>query len=251
MKSFLNDFFGIDEHKKQELIYRAAPRFFMEIMRKYFRLQVEGIENVPKRGPVIIAPNHSGYAGFDAIMLAWEIHRQLGRTPRVLTHHLWFLNETTSIPANKLGFIEATIDNGMEQLKKNNAVVIFPEGEQGNFKPTSKAYELQEFRRGFVRMALKSGAPIVPVMIIGAEETHINLSQIRFTKFLRGTILPLPLNILPLPVKWRIKFLRPIYLPYKASAAKDPKLVREIADEIREQVQAAITKELKTRTSIF
>ncbi|MEK6553885.1 MAG: hypothetical protein AABZ31_01490, partial [Bdellovibrionota bacterium] len=111
----------------------------------------------------------------------------------------------------------------------------------------SKAYELQEFRRGFVRMALQTGAPIVPTIILGAEETHINLKQIRLTKFLRGSILPLPLNVIPLPVKWKIIFLKPIYLPYKPASARDSKLVHEIAGEIREQVQSAIAKEMKNR----
>lgn len=245
MKDFLDSFKG------DELIYRAAPRFIMEIMRKYFRLQVEGLENLPKRGAALITPNHSGYAGFDAMMLSYEIHAHLKRTPRVLTHKFWFLTDATAIPAQKFGFLEATLPNGIAQLKKNNMVIIFPEGELGNFKPTSRAYELQEFRRGFVRMALQTGAPIIPTVILGAEETHINLKQIKFTKFLRGSILPLPLNVLPLPVKWKIKFLKPIYLPYKASSAKNNELVHEIAGEIREQVQTALAHEVKNRKSLF
>ncbi len=247
MNKFLESFFDFDAKKSEDLLYRAAPRFLMEIMRKYFRLQVEGIENIPKRGPALITPNHSGYAGFDAMMLAYEIHERTQRTSRVLTHKFWFLTDATAIPAHKFGFLEATLSNGITQLKKNNLVVIFPEGEQGNFKPTSKAYELQEFRRGFVRMALQTGAPIVPTIILGAEETHINLKQIRLTKFLRGSILPLPLNVIPLPVKWKIIFLKPIYLPYKPASARDSKLVHEIAGEIREQVQSAIAKEMKNR----
>ena len=236
---------------KDDFVYRAAPKFIMEIMRKYFRLQVEGIENLPKRGPAVIAPNHSGYAGFDALMLAYEIQAQMKRTPRVLTHKFWFLSEATAIPAQKFGFLEATLANGIQQLKKNNLVIIFPEGEKGNFKESLKAYELQEFRRGFVRMALQTGAPIVPTVILGAEETHINLKEIRMTRFLRGSILPLPLNFLPLPVKWKIRFLKPIYLPYKSSAARDNQLVHEIAGEIREQIQSALAFEVKNRKSVF
>jgi len=103
----------------------------------------------------------------------------------VLTHHLWFLTKTTAIPANKLGFIEATSENGLKALKKNQLVVLFPEGEYGNFKPSSKAYQLQEFKRGFIRMALATNSPIIPTLILGAEETHVNLSRLKLTKFLR------------------------------------------------------------------
>lgn len=236
---------------KETLIYRVFPHFLMEIMRKYFRLEVEGIENIPKRGSALIAPNHSGYAGFDALILAHTINKGVRRIPRVLTHHLWFLTKTTAIPAQKMGFTEATFENGISALEKNNLVVIFPEGEQGNFKPSSEMYTLQEFRRGFIRMAVQTQSPIVPALIIGAEETHINLSKLKFTKFLRGTVLPLPLNIIPLPAKWKIKFLPPIYLPYKPSQIGDSELMHEIAEEIQEQMQEALSEEIQKRGRPF
>ena len=243
--------FNLKNLPTEVLLYRVMPKFLLEIVRKYFRLEIEGLEHIPKRGAALLIPNHSGYSGFDAILLSHEISRKCHRIPRVLTHSLWFIHKSLSLPAHKLGFVEATTKNGMELLKKNNLVVLFPEGEQGNFKPTSKRYRLQEFKRGFVRMALQSQCPIIPVVIIGAEETHINLSQLKFTKFLRGTILPLPLNLLPLPAKWKIKILPPVYLPYKQSAASNRELVHEISKEIREKIQEAINGELAKRNSIY
>lgn len=243
--------FKLKELDRETLTYRVLPHLLMEIMRKYFRLEVEGAENIPRRGSAIIAPNHSGYSGFDALLLAHIVHTEAKRIPRVLTHHFWFLTKTTAIPAQKMGFTEATYENGVAALSKNNAIIIFPEGEQGNFKPTSRAYQLQDFKRGFIRMALETNTPIVPCLVIGAEETHINLSQLKFTKFLRGTVLPLPLNVIPLPVKWKIKFLTPIYLPYKASAVNDRELVQDIATEIQELMQDAMNDEMKKRGQIF
>lgn len=243
--------FDLKNLDSDTLLYRVLPRLLMEIMKKYFRLEVEGIENIPTRGAGIITPNHSGYSGFDALLLADTVHQKSRRIPRVLTHHFWFLTRTTAIPAQKLGFIEATFDNGVSLLRKNNLVILFPEGENGNFKPSSKMYQLQEFKRGFVRMALETQSPIIPVIIIGAEETHINLSRLKFTKYLRGTILPLPLNIIPLPVKWKIKILPPIYLPYKASQIEDTELMYEIASEIQEQMQEALSEEVQKRKNIF
>lgn len=243
--------FGLKNLDRDTLLYRVLPRLLLEIMRKYFRLEVEGAENIPRRGSVVIAPNHSGFAGFDAVLLGHVVQTEAKRVPRVLTHHFWFLTETTALPAQKMGFTEATYENGVNALKKGNAIVLFPEGEHGNFKPSSERYQLQEFRRGFVRMAIETQSPIVPVVVIGAEETNINLKKLKFTKFLRGSVIPLPLNIVPLPAKWKIKFLEPIYLPYKPEALNDNELIHEIANEVQELLQAAIQKELKKRKSTY
>lgn len=243
--------FNLTKLDQDTLLYRVLPRMLLEILRKYFRLEVVGIENIPKKGPAIVIPNHSGYSGFDAIVLAHILSEECKRVPRVLTHHLWFLNESTAIPAQKMGFTEATYENGINALKKKNLIVLFPEGEHGNFKPTAQSYELQEFKRGFVRMALQMDCPIIPTLVIGAEETHINLSKLKFSKFLRGLVLPLPLNILPLPAKWKIVFLKPIKLPYEKSALEDHELVHEIAAEIQEQMQEQLNKILKKRKGLF
>jgi 1-acyl-sn-glycerol-3-phosphate acyltransferase len=245
----LNRLFGTTD--REAVLYKLLPHFFMELMKTYFRVQVVGGDNLPKRGGGLIIPNHSGVSGFDAMVLHHEVAQLSGRFPRVLTHHLWFLTKTTSIPANKLGFIEATTENGLKYLKRKQLVVLFPEGEYGNFKPSSKAYELQEFKRGFVRMALETGAPIIPALIIGAEESHVNLSRLKLTKFLRGVVLPLPLNLIPLPSKWKIIFMDPIKLPYERKAANDRELVKELAEEIQEKMQARLNAELKKRGSAF
>lgn len=241
----------LSQANRDTVLYKILPHFFLELMGTYFRVQVEGQEHLPKRGGALILPNHSGVSGFDAMVLNHEITRATGRYPRVLTHHLWFLTKTTSIPAQRLGFIEATMDNGIKHLRKQQMVVLFPEGEYGNFKPSSKAYQLQEFKRGFVRMALKAGSPIVPTLVVGAEETHVNLSRLKLTKFLRGLILPLPLNVIPLPSKWKIVFMEPVHLPYGTEAAEDRELVREIATDLQDKMQERLNRELARRDSIF
>jgi 1-acyl-sn-glycerol-3-phosphate acyltransferase len=243
--------FNLKNLERDTLLYRVLPRWIMELVRKYFRLEIEGLEHIPKKGAAIIAPNHSGYMGIDAALLAHILTQNAKRIPRVLTHHFWFLTKTTALPAQKMGFTEATYKNGVDELNKKHLVVIFPEGESGNFKPTQKMYELQEFRRGFVRMALETGSPIVPCIVIGAEESQINLKKLKLTKFLKGMVIPLPLNVIPLPVKWKIKFLEPIHLPYGTKAINDMNLVHEICDEIHEKMQTAMHEELKKRKSIF
>ncbi len=243
--------FNLKNLDRDVLIYRVLPRWLMELVRKYFRLEVVGLENIPKSGAALVTPNHSGYMGIDAALLAHVLAQNGKRIPRILTHHFWFLTKTTALPAQKMGFTEATYENGVEELRKKHLVVIFPEGELGNFKPTKNMYELQEFRRGFVRMALETKSPIIPTLIIGAEESQINISNLKLTKFLKGLVLPLPLNIIPLPVKWKIIFLKPIELPYSSASLKDAELVHEISEEIQEKMQQAMHAELKKRKSVF
>ena len=107
------------------LLYTALPKFILEIMHKYFRVQVEGLENIPKKGSAIITPNHSGYSGFDAMMVMHEVQKGMGRTPKVLAHHLWFLSKFTAIPISRLGFVEATKNNGLKVLKEKEIMMLF------------------------------------------------------------------------------------------------------------------------------
>jgi 1-acyl-sn-glycerol-3-phosphate acyltransferase len=229
-----------------------VPRFLLEIIRKYFRLEVEGIENVPKKGRCLIVPNHSGVTAIDAVMVGNEIHRSLKRVPKILAHPLWFVGPNIRILARRIGLEEANKDAGEKLLQKDRCVMIFPEGAAGNFKPTSQRYQLQEFRRGFVRMAMATKAPIVPVVVIGAEETNINLSNIPLTKVLKGTIIPIPLNVLPLPAKWKIIFLPPISMKkYSKKDAANAELVHSISESVRQLIQDRINAELKKREWIY
>ncbi|MFM8316202.1 MAG: 1-acyl-sn-glycerol-3-phosphate acyltransferase, partial [Deltaproteobacteria bacterium] len=150
-----------------------------------------------------------------------------------------------------LGLVPATLDNGLKILEKKQGLILFPEGEEGNFKPTRYRYRLRRFRRGFIRLALQTGAPIVPVAVIGAEETNITLSQIRWAKELLGIIIPVPLNVIPLPAKWHIKFLKPIYLEKNREKANDMEYVTKLSRQIRLRLQRDLHKELKKRDRIF
>jgi len=235
----------------QQLMYRVIPHAFAKFMSHYFRIQVEGVENIPSQGAALITPNHSGFSGFDAFLLGHQIENHTKRKPCILTHKLWFAADATAKPMHNLGFVEANKQNGLEALERKELVVLFPEGELGNFKPSSKAYHLQEFKRGFIRMALEKQCPIVPTLILGAEETHINLARFKLKKYLPGTILPLPFNIIPLPAKWHILFMEPIYLPYTAREAKNQELVRELAAEIRETMQTRLSHEVSLRKNLY
>lgn len=231
---------------------REIPLFLLEIVRKYFRLEVVGLENVPKKGRVLVVPNHSGITALDAVMVGHEIHRGRKRIPRILAHPLWFVGPNIRILARRMGLEEASKDAGENLLRKGNCVMIFPEGAAGNFKPTAERYHLQEFRRGFVRMAMATKAPIVPVVVIGAEETNINLSSISLTKMLKGTIIPIPLNVIPLPAKWKIIFLPKIDMSkYSKGDAANSELVHAVSEDVKTRIQSRINEELEKREWIY
>ncbi|MBI2605690.1 MAG: acyltransferase family protein [Deltaproteobacteria bacterium] len=243
--------FDLHNLELDKLALYVLPRFVFEIIRKYFRLDVEGLENVPSRGRAIVLPNHSGWTGLDAVMIGNEIFKQKHRVPRVLAHKAWFLGDIKMVSV-KMGMIEASTENALRYLKKNNVVVLFPEGEYGNFKPSSERYHLQEFKRGFVRMALATGAPIIPTLVIGAEESNINLASLKFAKYLKGQIIPIPLNVLPLPAKWKIKFLPPIrFSEYSPKDAENGELVHNLAAEVQAKMQSALNEELKHRKWVY
>lgn len=236
---------------KEEFAYRVFPHFLLEIITRYLRVDTEGIRHIPQEGPVIVIANHSGYMGFDALMLGHQIRTHLGRIPRIIAHKLWFLRPEISVHAYKMGAIPATLDNGRKILEEGELLMLFPEGEEGNFKPSVQSYKLRRFRRGFVRLALKTGAPIVPAVVIGAEETHITLSQIRWAKQILGIIIPVPLNVIPLPAKWTIKFLEPIHLGKDPEKADDIEEVTRLSRRIRHKLQREIHSELKKRAHVF
>ncbi len=225
---------------------RGATEILLNLTMRYLRVEVEGEENLPEHGPVILLPNHSGFLGFDAIVLSHWVRKNRRKIPRILLHKLWFAGGILSEPAQKLGFMEATFANGLSALRKNNFLMLFPEAEEGNFKPINEKYRLKEFRKGFVKMAARTGATVVPVIIVGAEETHINIGQIKIF----NQLLPMPVNLVPLPAKWKIKFLKPLHFEAMPEVLESKK-AEKAAAKVRLEMQAELKKELAKRKFIY
>lgn len=243
--------FNPKEAQAQRFMYRVIPQMAGEWISRYFRVQVEGeayLKETP--GPLVICPNHSGFSGLDAFVLSHQIEKITGKRPCTLTHKLWFAMKPVGKTMKELGFVKASKKEGLSALDRKESIVIFPEGEYGNFKPSLKAYHLQRFRKGFVRMALAKQCPIVPCLIIGAEESHINLARLQ-PKWLGKSPVPLPLNLIPLPTKWYILFLEPIELPYQPEVANENEWVQEISTNIREQMQRRLSIEVSQRKNLY
>lgn len=231
---------------------RLASAIGFELLAKYLRLSVDGAQNLPRRGePAIFISNHSGFSGMDALLLRYLIYKGTKADPKILLHRLWYFSKASGDLAEKLGFVEASYKNGVKTLREGQNILLFPEGAHGNFKPYSKKYRLQDFKTGFLHMAAECQCPIYPILIAGPEESHINLKKISMTGRLRDAALPVPLNVVPLPAKWRVQFLKPI-LPSEVPGEKSDKEYFTIrARQVREHMQKSMTDCLQQRGHPF
>jgi 1-acyl-sn-glycerol-3-phosphate acyltransferase len=162
----------------------------------------------------------------------------------------------------RLGGARADQENAERLLNGENVVAVFPEGLKGSSKLYHKKYQLQRFGRGgFVKLALRTRAPIIPAAIVGSEDVHPLLGKV--TKVVRTmgvSYLPLtptfpwlgPLGLLPLPVKWNIELCEPISVDaYADGADSDPELVNELSEQVRQAIQRKLDDNLRLRQSIL
>lgn len=235
-----------DEGVDEELIRKVAIPY--KIIRSYCRVTIEGLENIPS-GRAVLAANHTGWLGLDYANLAISIHDALGRVPRGVVHPLWFSGKKVADVARRLGLVPAEKPLIVRLLRREKLVVIFPEAEQGAFKTTTEVqYQLEEFKRGFVRVAMEAKAPIVPVAVVGGEEAHPVLGQLSLTDKLFRLPLPRPTNILPRPVKWRISILPPIPMDgWSAADAADRETVHRLAAKVKRQIHKELRVQLRKR----
>ncbi len=234
---------GVDMILKKGWLFRA-----LSFMRLYTQLTTEGLENIPKSGPVIIVPNHSGVWGWDGMVLQNELFQKIHRIPRTMLHNFWFKNQKIKDVASQLGYIPQDFKMALRLLRRGKLMLLFPEAEAGNFKSSIQMYQMQAFNPGFISLAILSRATIVPCCVLGAEEAHLNLGTLGFTKKWFGLKIPLPLNIIPLPVKWKFIFLKGFKMDkYEGVNSRDQKFLVECAENVRMRIQERIDKELKKR----
>jgi 1-acyl-sn-glycerol-3-phosphate acyltransferase len=204
------------------------------LYRRWFRVEVSGIEHVPDSGAALIVANHSGTIALDAAMLAVAVHDEHPRERflRLLGADLVFRMPVLSELARKSGGTLACNPDAERLLRSGELVGVFPEGFKGTGKAFADRYKLQRFGRGgFVSAALRTGTPIIPVSIVGAEEIYPKLGNIRpLARLLGAPYFPItptfpwlgPLGLIPLPSKWLIEFGEPISTVGGADAADDP-----------------------------
>jgi 1-acyl-sn-glycerol-3-phosphate acyltransferase len=253
------DEFGLDP------IYEARLRPFFDLLyRHWFRVEVRGIENVPEGGRVILVANHSGVLPYDGIMVRTAVRRAhpAAREVRWLAedfvYHLPFLGAFM----NRIGAVRACQENAERLLRDERCVLVFPEGIKGIGKLYKDRYRLQRFGRGgYIKLALRTGAPIVPVAIVGAEESAPMLYRIEYlTQALGLPFVPVtptfpalgPLGLVPAPSKWTVTFGPPIDLEgHGPEAAGDALLVGRLNERVRTWIQGTLDRRLAERKSVW
>jgi len=246
------DPFGLDPDWAKYAVGVAA--FFH---RFYFRTVVHGVDRVP-RGRVLLVANHSGQIPIDGVLLGATMFLD-AEPPRIIrsmvekwTQTLPFVGTTFS----RVGQVVGVPENGRRLLELGEALVVFPEGARGISKPFSERYRLTDFGLGFMRLALETGTPVVPVAVIGGEEQYISLGNVEtVAKALGWPSFPLipqflfPGGQMPLPTKYRIYFGEPTL--FEGDPDDDDAVIEEKVGRVKGTIQSMLNRGLKERPSIF
>jgi 1-acyl-sn-glycerol-3-phosphate acyltransferase len=247
------DPWGFSPHAAK-LYYSLAALIY-----RYFRPTLHGIERIPE-GRVLIVANHSGQLPFDGLVVAVACLLE-ARPPRMVRAmaERWFptlpfVNEAFS----RSGVVVGDPINCRNLLEAENAILVFPEGARGSGKTWDHRYRLVPFGRGFMRLALQAGAPIVPVSVIGGEESIVSLHNLRpLARFLRTPYFPMPalfpllgpLSFLPLPVRFHVSFGEP--MRFDGPFDDEDEVIEAKVQQVMGRIQAMLDEGLANRTSIF
>ena len=250
----------------------------LAVYRNWFRVQARGLANIPDSGPALIVANHSGVLPLDAVMLQAAVFAEhpARRNLRLLGADLVYTLPVLSSVARRSGHIRASPGEAQRLLADGELVGVFPEGFKGIGKPFSERYRLQRFGRGgFARTALQAGVPIIPCAIVGAEEIYPMLGNSpALARALRLPYFPLtplfpwlgPVGAVPLPSNWIIECCEPI--PTRGphgpghdedghddgahdEDGPDDELVAELADQVRDTIQAKLDELVPARGPAF
>jgi 1-acyl-sn-glycerol-3-phosphate acyltransferase len=258
------DDFGFDRELTEAILPLSRILF-----RRYWRVEVSGLENIPGSGGALLVSNHAGVLPWDGAMIKVAVFDAVDRHARALVATWfselpvasWFLRRTGQAPGHP--------DDTLRLLRGGELVLVFPEGVKGTGKPWNERYRLRRFGRGgFVEVAARAGVPIIPVSVVGSEETYPMIGDIRSIARLLGMpyfpITPTwpllgPLGLLPLPSKWRITFhaavdTRSAAAPSPGETAVtdvDAARTMEISDAVRDTIQQGVIADLMNRQRVF
>jgi 1-acyl-sn-glycerol-3-phosphate acyltransferase len=259
--AYETDPYGLD----QDMIDLVRP-LLLFLYYAWWRVSADGLEHVPAEGRALLVANHSGVLPWDGAMIASAVYEEHPLRRGRMVHNLilnWFSDMPFFAPLfTGLGQLTNIPENALRLLEDDHLVCIFPEGARGVSKPFRSRYQLERFGRGgFVQLALRTGAPLVPVAVVGAEETYPLLANSRTLARLFGTpFFPITpffpwlglFGLIPLPSRWSISFCPPIdTAAYGPAAANDPEIVQALSEQVRQTIQETLYVRLARRTSVF
>jgi 1-acyl-sn-glycerol-3-phosphate acyltransferase len=229
------------------------------LYRYYFRVETSGIENLPD-GKVLVIANHAGQIALDAAMIgtATVLEHEPPRIVRGMGEYWLPTVPFVNLLMSRTGSVVGTPKNCTDLLRNDEAVIAFPEGIRGMNKLFSERYKLQRFGAGFMRLALATGTPIVPVAVVGSEEQAPAIANFTALGRLLGMpafpitlTFPLlgPLGLLPLPVKYRITFGPP--MRFEGDPDDEETVIGRKVQKVVDTIQHMLDDGLRSRPGIF
>jgi len=256
----------VDDWGRSERVFSLMEPLLNFYYRYWFRVEQEGVENVPAEGGALLVSNHSGALPPDAPMIMQSIRNEHAapRPVYMLGEH-WFKGYPgVGMLTNKIGLVAAHPANAQRLLgDEGRLALVFPEGQKGSRKLYWQRYRLRRFGRGgFVKTALRAGVPIVPIAVVGAEEAMPIFAHVPALQRLTGLIY-FPINhafpqfglaasLMYMPAKFKIRFLEPVSLDrYGPEDAEDLELVQTLAEQIRGRIQTEVDRLVASRRSVW
>jgi 1-acyl-sn-glycerol-3-phosphate acyltransferase len=255
----------VDEFGRDPTVAAKVEPLLDFLYRSYFRVDARGLGHIPDDGRALIVANHSGTLPYDGAMIMHAVrhHHSAAREVRPLVEDFVFHFPYLGTLMNRIGGVRACPENAERLLEQDQLVAVFPEGIKGIGKLYSERYQLQRFGRGgFIKLALKTDAPIIPTAVVGAEEIHPMLTKVTWlAKSIGIPYIPVtptfpflgPIGLVPLPTKWYLAFGEPLYFnaEYGSDGANDRILVNKLAEQVRSKIQLMIDALLKERRSVL
>ena len=228
------------------------------LYRHYFRSVCFDIDRLPP-GRMLLVANHAGQLPIDAAMISTALLMEADppRIARGMAEYFIPRLPWLNVALTRSGSLVGTPENCIHMLENEECVMVFPEGVRGINKPFYKRYQLQRFGLGFMRLALETGTPIVPVGVVGSEEQQPGLANLEgLGRMLGMPAFPItigfpwlgPLGLLPLPVKYRLYFGEPLL--FEGDAHDDDRVIEARVEQVKQALSALLERGRRERTGI-
>ncbi len=254
----------VDEWGRSEHMRSIIRRLYDPMYRHWFRVEWEGLEKIPMTGGALLVSNHAGALPSDAPAIMHGIEEELGRPVYGMADYFFRTIPVVGTMWSRSGGVPAHPDNAYRILhEQQQLALVFPEGTKGPSKSYSDRYRLRRFGRGgFVEIAMRSGVPVIPIAVVGAEESMPILFRLNgVAKALRLPYFPVTANNLVLgplgyvtyfPAKFKIRVLDPITFDVDEGLERYSKSrIMDEAERIRGQLQDALHDMLRQRRSVW
>lgn len=217
---------------------------------KYFRVQAHGLENMPKEGRALIIANHSGQLPMDGLMIGYAVatNPHGPRMARAMIERFFPTVPWIGNVMHQIGGIIGDPLNCINLLKREEAVIVFPEGVRGSGKPYRLRYQLQRFGAGFMHLAMEQSTPVIPVGVVGCEETMPSLGSIDpLARLLGIPYVPIAPPV-PLPARVILNFGEP--MRFEGPIRNEEQVVENV-EKVKDEIRRLIDKGLGERQGVF